>query len=51
MRSKMWERGRKDRATSAGPNSMNTCLAPSTFDTMLRCVSITPLGSPVVPEV
>ena len=25
--------------------------APSMFETMLRCVSITPLGSPVVPDV
>jgi hypothetical protein len=51
MRSKMWHRGRKERATSLGPNTGKAAMAASTLETMLWWVSITPLGSPVVPEV
>ena len=51
MRSKMWHRGRKDRATSSGPKSEKMGALATTLETMLLWVSITPLGSPVVPEV
>ena len=50
MRSKMWESGRNDSIVSAGPMSMTSRQA-ATFDAMFACVSMAPLGSPVVPEV
>ena len=51
MRSKMWQSGRNERATSSGPKTGKTAAAAATLETMLPWVSITPLGSPVVPEV
>ena len=50
MRSKMWQSGRKESARSPGRNDTRS-QHDSQFDTMFECVSITPLGSPVVPEV
>ncbi len=51
VRSKLWHRGRNDSATSSGPR-MGMAFAPArTFETRLPWVSITPFGSPVVPEV
>ena len=45
----MWKYGRKASVTSPGrmPTTAAVC---STFATRFRCVSNTPLGSPVVPE-
>ena len=51
MRSKMWQRGRNERATSSGPKVVKASPRALTLDTMLEWSSITPLGSPVVPEV
>ena len=52
MRSKTWQSGRNESAVSCGPMPLNDRQRlPSTLDTRLACVSITPLGSPVVPEV
>ncbi len=50
MRSKMCDSGRKLRVESVGPTE-NDSRALITFDQMLSWVSITPLGSPVVPDV
>jgi hypothetical protein len=50
IRSKMCDSGRNERHSSAGEMCRTDRLA-TTFDVMLPCVSITPLGSPVVPEV
>ena len=50
MRSNAWLNGRKDSASS----SSVTCTRVPTsvrLATMAPCVSITPFGSPVVPEV
>ena len=43
-----WKNGRMPRMRSPSP-SMNVCSICSTLDAMLKCVSITPLGSPVLP--
>jgi len=46
----MWLRGRRERALVSGFRRI-ICSAVSTLEIRLRWVSITPLGSPVVPEV
>ncbi len=51
MRSKMWQRGRNERATSCRSSPAKAAVEAFTLKTMLEWVSITPLGSPVVPEV
>ncbi len=51
VRSKEWQRGRKERQTSSGPNMRKTLAAARTLLTRFAWVSMTPLGSPVVPEV
>jgi hypothetical protein len=51
MRSKTWQRGRKLKAVSLVPRPTKSLMEDWTFDTRLSWVSITPLGSPVVPEV
>ena len=49
-RSNEWLSGRNDSDTSSGPTG--TMVWPAIrFDTRLWCESITPLGSPVVPDV
>ncbi len=50
MRSKLCETGRNDRIVSAGVTS-NADADAIMFETRLRWVSITPLGTPVVPDV
>jgi hypothetical protein len=50
MRSKTCESGRNDRIMSAGVTS-NADADASMFDTRFRWVSITPFGTPVVPDV
>ena len=49
-RSNEWLSGRYDSDTSSSPTGTIVCPA-TMFDTRLPCESITPLGSPVVPEV
>ena len=51
VRSKLWHSGRKLSAVQSGRICGNTAAAATTFDTRLPCESMTPLGSPVVPEV
>jgi hypothetical protein len=46
----MCESGRKERHSSSG-RSGRMVRPPTTFDVMLPWVSMTPFGSPVVPEV
>src|SRR5438477_650127 len=48
--SNMCESGRKERRRIFGPMG-KTCAAEIAFERTLRCVSIAPFGSPVVPEV
>ena len=50
MRSKMWHSGRNESVVSVG-RRVTTRRQASTLETMFACVSIAPLGSPVVPEV
>ena len=50
MRSKLCASGRQERHESVGP-MRTTFSAPMTLAQKLACVSMTPLGSPVVPEV
>ena len=50
MRSKMWDSGRNERHSSPSMNR-NSDTQVVTLDAMLPCVSMTPFGSPVVPEV
>ena len=45
-----WESGKNDMQRMPGPNPKASQKALM-FDAMLACVSITPLGTPVVPEV
>jgi hypothetical protein len=52
IRSNTWHRGRKDNTASSGPSREKISRAQvATFDPMFAWVNITPLGSPVVPEV
>jgi hypothetical protein len=46
----MCDKGRKDRHSSVS-RKVNSRQEVVTFDVMLPCVSMTPLASPVVPEV
>jgi hypothetical protein len=48
MKPKEWKKGRMPRILSRPP-SMNTWLTWLMFDSMLKWLSITPLGSPVLP--
>ena len=50
VRSNEWLNGRNESATSCS-DSWRTCAPALTLETRLACDSITPLGSPVVPEV
>jgi hypothetical protein len=50
VRSKVCDSGRKDRKTSSGTGVMRASTALTSAMT-LPCVSITPLGLPVVPLV
>ena len=50
MRSKMCDNGRQARQLSLSL-TRSASTAAATLDQMLPCVSITPLGVPVVPEV
>ena len=47
---KQWKRGTGSSSRSSGVNFMHSPIAKPLF-TMLWCVSITPFGKPVVPEV
>jgi hypothetical protein len=46
----MWESGRKESVSSC-PSNAKASAEATTFEVMFPWVSITPLGSPVVPEV
>ena len=48
--SNVWDRGRRERKTSSG-KAITLCIMVCTSLTTLSCVSITPLGLPVAPEV
>ena len=51
MRSNAWLSGRNDSATSSWVTSSDLRAGLARSTTRLACVSITPFGSPVVPEV
>ncbi len=51
VRSKLWHSGRKLRHVHSWFTAGNTFSAATMLWTRLPCVSMTPFGSPVVPDV